>query len=42
MLDQGKSEAEICRVFPEIESEDIEQVRAFGAYVEANADALVG
>lgn len=42
LIGAGRSDGDIQRVFPEIEPEDIEQVRAFGSYVDAQADAMLG
>lgn len=42
MIAIGRTDDEIRAAFPEIEVEDIEQVRSFGDYVDAQADAMLG
>ncbi|MBW2525434.1 MAG: DUF433 domain-containing protein [Deltaproteobacteria bacterium] len=42
MIAAGRSDDEIRAVFPEIECEDIDQVRSFGDFVDAQADAMLG
>jgi hypothetical protein len=41
LIQAGKSLAEIQTVFPAIEPDDVEQVRAFGGYLEATVDRML-